>query len=81
MANKNKRNGVIRNKPVHVLIKQRENFLKTCPVCGKLHRYIKGTSFVYCDHVGTEYENAKIHMRQLDERGCEIATALFGKAK
>lgn len=79
--NRNKRNGIVRNKPVHVLLQQRKNFLKECPVCGRLNRYIKGTTFVYCDHDETEHYGKKLYMRSLNTRGCKIAEELFGKAK
>lgn len=69
----------IRNKPVHVLLAQRNNFLKTCPVCGSKPRYIKGTNIVFCDHTNTEHSKRNQYVRLLDARGVDIAQELFGR--
>lgn len=68
-----------KKKPVYVLLSQRSDFLKICPVCGKVPRYIKGTNIICCSHDGTPAENKEQYIRFLNGRGCEIARELFGK--
>ena len=72
---------MIKNKPTHVLIKQRKEFLKTCPICGKLPRYIQGTNVVVCDHEGTKYSNVPQYNKLLNNRGHDIAAELFGEGR
>lgn len=67
-----------KRKPVYVLLAQRAEFLKFCPICGKVPWHIKGTNIICCSHDGTPYENRKQYIRHLDARGCEIARQLFG---
>lgn len=68
-----------KKKPVYVLLSQRSEFLKFCPICGKVPRYIKGTNIICCSHEGTTFEDKKQYIHILNARGCEIARELFGQ--
>ena len=72
---------MVKNKPKELLMKQRQNFLKYCPICGKRPLYLQGTNILVCDHKGTEFESKEQYYRLLNNRGEIIAKELFGEGK
>ncbi len=68
---------VKKTKPKGLLMKQRGEFLKFCPICGKVPIYIHDTNIIVCDHADTEFTDRHQYVKLLNARGEIIARALF----